>query len=143
MRHDLAPAIGLALALILGAPAANAQQRSWACGSGDAPSHSTVKAQYEALSQGNIAMRRIVQEYRGRWDAAFARQACEAAAAGRQVYIGCLNGRRDWAQIRAMIPKDYFGMSKKALGPIYRRLQEEGDGYREAMDYCRSVGASR
>lgn len=88
-------------------------------------------------------MRRIVQEYRGRWDAAYLRNACTRVASGKQAYVGCLNGHRDWNAIQAMIPKDFFGMSSKALRPHYLRLQKEGDGFGEAVDHCRDLGVAR
>lgn len=100
-----------------------------------------IKEQYVDISGGNISLQRIASEYRGRWDAAYVRAQCEAFAAGEDVEITCLNGKRDWGAIKAMIPEDFFGQSVSDLAPEYRKLQEQGDGYSEAADYCREVGA--
>ena len=90
---------------------------------------------------GNFALQNIVNEYRVRWDAAEARRQCEAFAAGQPSEIGCLNGRRDWAAIMASVPQDYFGQSNKALAGSYRKEMQKGNDFKEAMAYCRSVGA--
>lgn len=90
---------------------------------------------------GNFALQNIVNEYRVRWDAAEARRECEAFAAGRPAEISCLNGRRDWTAIMASVPGDYFGQSNKALAASYRKEMQRGNGFKEAMAYCRSVGA--
>jgi hypothetical protein len=90
---------------------------------------------------GNFALQNIVNEYRVRWDAAEARRQCEAFAAGQPSEIGCLNGKRDWSAIMAAVPQDYFGQSNKALAASYRQEMQKGNGFKEAMAYCRSVGA--
>lgn len=90
---------------------------------------------------GSFGLQNIVNEYRVRWDAAEARRQCEAYAAGQPYQIGCLNGRRDWTAILASVPQDYFGQSNKALAATYREEMRKGNGFKEAMEYCRSVGA--
>ncbi|MFQ8433146.1 hypothetical protein [Amaricoccus sp. W119] len=90
---------------------------------------------------GNFALQNIVNEYRVRWDAAEARRECEAFAAGQPSEISCLNDRRDWTAIMASVPEDYFGQSNKALAATYRKEMQRGNGFKEAMAYCRSVGA--
>ncbi|MBB5224614.1 hypothetical protein HNP73_004585 [Amaricoccus macauensis] len=90
---------------------------------------------------GNFALQNIVNEYRVRWDAVEARRECEAFAAGQPSEISCLNGRRDWTAIMASVPGDYFGQSNKALAATYRKEMQRGNGFKEAMAYCRSVGA--
>jgi hypothetical protein len=89
----------------------------------------------------NIAMFRIVNEYRARWDAEYVRRQCEAFAAGESYEISCLNDRRDWEAIKAMVPSEYFGMSNPELTPHYQALQMSDDGFKDAIGYCRSVGA--
>jgi hypothetical protein len=126
----------LALALALPGVAAQAQAGSWVCeGTGDRDDD-----ELDALSP-NIGMRRILQEYRNRWDAAHVRSQCEAFAAGEPHDIRCLNDRRDWDAIQAMVPDDLLGMSNGELRPHYLALQEEDDGYTAALAYCRDVGA--
>ena len=90
---------------------------------------------------GNFALQNVVNEYRVRWDAAEARRQCEAFAAGQPSEIGCLNGRRDWTAIMAAVPQSYFGQSNKQLAASYREEMRRGNGFKEAMAYCRSVGA--
>lgn len=91
--------------------------------------------------EGNFGLQNIVNEYRSRWDAAEARRQCEAYASGQPYEISCLNGRRDWTEIMASVPQDYFGRSNKALAEAYRDEMRQGNGFKEAMEYCRSVGA--
>lgn len=130
-------AVCAALALVFAAPAVQAQG-SWAC---EESALSAEQANYDKLTNGSHALEQVVIEYSERWDAAYVRTACEQFAGGEPAYIGCLNGRRDWDAIKAMIPDDYFGMSKEALRPHYLQLQDEGNGIREAVKFCRSVGA--
>ena len=68
-------------------------------------------------------MFRIVNEYRERWDVHYKRQQCEAFAASGSYDISCLNNRRDWDAIKAMVPSEYFGMSARDLTPHYQELQ--------------------
>lgn len=126
-----------ALAMALAGLTAQAQEEgSWVC-------HDTIDRddeELEALSP-NIGMRRVLQEYRNRWDTAHVRAQCEAFAAGEPHDIHCLNDRRDWDAIVAMVPGELFGMSNGDLRPHYLALQEDDDGYAGALAYCREVGA--
>jgi hypothetical protein len=124
-----------AIAAALLAPAGTAQ----AAGSFVCERSPTVEVAEQV--GGNFALQNIVNEYRVRWDAAEARRQCEAFAAGQPYEIACLNGRRDWTAIMAAVPQDYFGQSNKALAATYREEMRRGNGFKEAMDYCRSVGA--
>jgi hypothetical protein len=90
---------------------------------------------------GSSAFQSIVNEYRVRWDAAEARRQCEAYASGQPHEISCLNGRRDWTAILASVPEEYFGRSNKALAATYSEEMRKGNGFKETMAYCRSVGA--
>ena len=95
------------------------------------------------LNGGSTALHRIVNQYMTRWDAKEARRQCENYAAGRPYEISCLNGRRDWPAILASVPSGYFGQSDKSLAATYRAEMNAGNGFREAMAFCRSVGAIR
>lgn len=97
----------------------------------------------ERLNGGSSALHRIVGQYLARWDAKDARRQCEAYAAGRPYDISCPSKRRDWDEILASVPSGYFGQSNKSLAATYRAEMNAGNGYREAMAYCRSVGAIR
>ena len=125
-----------ALALALPGTAAMAEKGSWACdASGDRDDD-----ELNELSP-NIGMRRVLEQYRDRWDATYIREQCEAFAAGEPHDIHCLNDRRDWDAIQAMVPDDLLGMSNGDLRPHYLALQAEDDGYSDALAYCRDVGA--
>ena len=92
---------------------------------------------------GSSGFQKIVSQYVSRWDAQEARRLCSAYAAGEPVSITCLNGQRDWNQIKASIPPDYFGLGNQQLAQANATERERGTGYREAMAYCRDVGAIR
>ena len=90
---------------------------------------------------GSSGFVKIVSQYVSRWDAQEARRLCSAYAAGEPVTISCLNGQRDWSAIKASIPADYFGLGNQQLASANAAAREKGTGYREAIAYCRSVGA--
>jgi len=92
---------------------------------------------------GSSGFQKIVSQYVSRWDAQEARRLCSAYAAGEPVAITCLNGQRDWSQIKASIPPDYFGLGNQQLAQANAAEREKGTGYREAIAYCRDVGAIR
>lgn len=91
--------------------------------------------------EGSFALQNIVIQYMTRWDATEATKQCRAYAEGQPYEISCLNGRRDWDEILASVPKDYFGRSNKSLANTVDMERREGNGFKEAMAYCRSVGA--
>lgn len=126
----------LALALTLPGTAAMTKERSWACGA-------VLDRDDDELDElsPNIGMRRVLEEHRDRWDATYIRAQCEAFAAGEPHDIRCLNDRRNWDAIQAMVPDELFGMSNGDLRPHYLALQAEDDGYSDALAYCRDVGA--
>jgi hypothetical protein len=125
-----------AAALMMAAGGAHAAGGSSSC----EDSFGTLK-EIETQVGGSFAFRNIVNQYVRRWDAAKARQLCEAYTAGEPVTISCLDGQRDWAAIKATIPEDYFGQSNKALASTYEAERRKGNGFKEAMEYCRGVGA--
>ena len=90
---------------------------------------------------GSFGLQRIVIQYMTRWDAREATKQCRAYAEGQPYDISCLNGRRDWDAIIASVPKEYFGRSNESLAESVRAERRRGNGYAEAMTYCRSVGA--
>ncbi len=90
---------------------------------------------------GSFGLIQIVNQYVLRWDAAESLRQCQAYAAGRPSDISCLNDRRDWEAVLASVPQDYFGRSNQSLAPVVREEIRKGNGLKEAMDYCRSVGA--
>lgn len=90
---------------------------------------------------GSSALQSIVNQYLVRWEARYATQQCQAYADGRPYGIGCMNGGCDWPAILASVPKDYFGRSNVSLAATVREDKRKGNGLREALAYCRSVGA--
>lgn len=136
---NLFMAMPLAVALVAGSisgPAKADDKPSWGCGY----SSNGDKAELDARAR-NIGLRRVLEQYRARWDAAHMRAQCEAFAAGQPHEIGCLDGRRNWDEIVAMVPGDLWSMSAGQLRPVYLKMQEEDDGYKAALEYCGSVGA--
>ena len=128
-------AIALTVSMATLAGPVSAEPANWGCTGG-----SVDRDQLSARSP-NRAMERVLKEYQVRWDAAHVRQQCEAFARGQPHEIGCLRGRRDWDAIEAMVPDELWGMPRKEVRPYYLALQEEDDGYKAALDYCREVGA--
>jgi len=124
------------VAVIVGTPTAHAFGGTWVC---EKKGDMDKDEAWEISS--NIAMFRIVNEYRARWDAVYVRRQCEAFVAGEPHQISCLNDRRDWQAIKAMVPIEYFGMSNPELAPHYQELQMSDDGFKDAIGFCRSVGA--
>lgn len=90
---------------------------------------------------GSFALENIVNQYRIRWDAQEAMKPCRAYAEGQPYEISCLNGRRDWDAILASVPQEYFGKSNKNLASSADMEERKDSGFKEAMTYCRSVGA--
>ncbi len=125
-----------AAALVAAAGGAHAAGGSFVC----KDNLGTLK-EIQAEVGGSSGFQKIVSQYVSRWDAQEARRLCSAYAAGEPVSITCLNGQRDWSQIKASIPPDYFGLGNQQLAQANAAEREKGTGYREAMAYCRDVGA--
>ncbi|MEM7710169.1 MAG: hypothetical protein AAF264_05350 [Pseudomonadota bacterium] len=120
------------------APAvANAQGGSWICGN----QMDMDRDEARALAGTNNALFNIILVYRERWDNRHMRAQCEAYAAGQPYEISCLDGRRDWEAIGAMVPDEFFGMSSPELTPHFHEIQDNYDEIREVITYCRDVGA--
>lgn len=136
MRKTMILAAAVAAATTAASMVGAEEKRSFGC------EHTSGVDEAELTARAsNIGMRRVLQEYRVRWDAAHVRAQCEAFAAGKPYEISCLRGRRDWSEIEAMIPNDLKGLSAGDLRPHYLALQAENDGFRDAIKFCRSVGA--
>ena len=120
-----------------GAPMAHAYGGSWQCEN----QLDMDQDEARAISGTNNGLFNVLNEYRERWDVSYKMRQCEAFAAGKPYLISCLNDRRDWNAIKAMIPHHYLGMSSEQLTPHYQELQMADDGIRAMVSYCRSVGA--
>ncbi len=134
MRSNLAAA---AAALILATPMAYAAGGSWIC-------ENQMDMDYEetrAISGSNNGLYQILVKTRENWDIAHMREQCEAYAEGRPYEISCLDDRRDWDEIVAMVPEEYFGMSNEALYPHFLAMESNQEKASEVADYCRDVDA--
>jgi hypothetical protein len=113
---------------------------AWAIGGSFACKQSPTMEAVDHV-EGGFGLQRIVIQYMTRWDAQEAMKQCRAYAQGQPYDISCLNGRRDWDAIIASVPEDYFGRSNESLAESVRAERRKGNGFTEAMAYCRSVGA--
>ena len=126
-----------AAALILAAPMAYATGGSFVC------ENQMDMDQDEAreIAGSNGGLYQILMKTRENWDIAHMHEQCEAYAEGRPYEISCLDDRRDWDAIKAMVPKEYFGMSGESLTPHFQAMQRNVDEAIAVAQYCRSVGA--
>lgn len=120
---------------VLAGPASADTPPNWGCRGG-----SDDQAQLDKLAP-HIVMRRVLQEYQTRWDAAYIREQCEAFVKGEPHEISCLRGRRDWDAIKAMVPEEIWAADRAQALPLLTELQAEDDGYKAAIDFCREAGA--
>ena len=126
-----------AAALVFAAPMAHATGGSWQCEDQMDMDHKVARS----ISGSNNALYQILMKTRENWDIAHMRAQCEAYAEGRPYEISCLNDRRNWDEIKAMVPEEYFGMSSESLTPHFQAIQNNTDEIFEVVDYCRDVGA--
>ncbi|WP_299655648.1 hypothetical protein [uncultured Jannaschia sp.] len=137
MNSTLTTAAAAAVAaLILATPMAQATGGSWQC------ENQMDMDRDEALeiAGSNHGLYQVLMKYRERWDSAYKREQCEAYSEGRPYKISCLDDRRDWDAIKAMVPEEYFGMSSESLTPHFRAI-ETFEENRAVIAYCRDVGA--
>lgn len=131
----------LAVALSLSTPAMAVEPGSWRCEK-QPIFHKDVMAGIASISS-KASIRNVIFEYMKRYDAKEIRAACEAFADGQPSEISCLNGRRDWDQIRATIPDDLIGLPAMQHREHLLKIHDEGDGLEQAYEFCESVGALR
>ena len=136
MRSTFAAA---AAVLILTTPMAHAVGGSWIC------ENQMDMDQEEAreIAGSNNGLFQILMKTRENWDIAHKRAQCEAYAEGQPHEISCLDDRRDWDAIIAMVPKEYFGMASEQLTPHFQAIQNNTDEAIAVARYCRDVGATR
>ncbi len=129
----------LAALLAVAAGMAGAEEkRSFGCGYGGDNDREEVRARAT-----NPGLSGILHEYRIRWDAQHIRAQCEAYRDGGPYRIACLDGHRDWSAIESAVPSEFWGLTARELRPHLLNLQAEDDGFRDAIKFCRSVGALR
>ena len=136
MRSTFAAA---AAALILTTPMAHAVGGSFIC------ENQMDMDQEEAreIAGSNNGLFQILMKTRENWDLAHMREQCEAYAEGQPYEISCLDDRRDWDAIIAMVPEEYFGMASEQLTPHFQAIQRNVDEAIAVARYCRDVGAIR
>ena len=127
----------LAAALILTTPMAYATGGSWQCEN----QMDMDQEEARAISGSNNGLYQILMKTRENWDIAYKREQCQAYAEGQPYEISCLDDRRDWDAIKAMVPEEYFGMSSEALTPHFHAIQRNVDEVIAVAQYCRDVGA--
>lgn len=91
----------------------------------------------------NKTMSVIVKEYAEQWQAQEMVRTCEAAAAGKPADFSCMQGRRDWDAIRAMIPDELYELDAASLRPHQLKLQKiqaETRPQEQALKQCEALG---
>lgn len=134
IRSTLAAAIA---ALILTTSMAHAVGGSWQCEN----QMDMDQDEARAIAGSNGGLFQILLKTKENWDIAHKREQCQAYAEGRPYEISCLDDRRDWDEIKAMVPEEYFGMSSEQLTPHFQAIQRNVDESIAVADYCRDVGA--
>lgn len=131
----------LAIALCLSGPAMAVEPGSWNCEKAliFAPN---VQAGIASISTQS-SLRLIIVEYIKQYDAKEMTAACQAFADGKPSEISCLNGRRDWDQIRQSFPDDLIGLPPARHGEHMQTLQTGENPVLAAHRFCDSVGAIR
>lgn len=129
-------ALAALTALTFTAPPAHAYGGSWLCENQMDMDHDEARAIAPQNGLFNILMM-----HREAWDLQHMREQCEAFAAGEPYEISCLNDRRDWDAIKAMVPSEFFGRSNLELTPHFHAMPGNAEAYIEVARYCRGVGA--
>lgn len=130
-----------AVALCLSTPSMAVEPGSWHC---EKPPvlHPEVQAGIASISS-QPSLRFIILEYIKQYDAKEMTAACQAFADGQPSEISCLNGRRDWDEIRQSFPDDLIGLSPVQHSEHMATLQADRKAVLEAYDFCEGVGALR
>ncbi|ABI93316.1 hypothetical protein CEP88_00220 (plasmid) [Roseobacter denitrificans] len=131
----------LAVALSLSSPAMAVEPGSWHC---EKPPvlHPDVQAGIASISS-QPSLRFIILEYIKQYDAKEIMAACRAFADGQPSEISCLNGRRDWNEIRQAFPDDLIGLPPMRHAEHMQTLQTAENPVWAAHAFCESVGALR
>lgn len=129
-------AVAAFFAVIFGPPTAHAFGGSWQCEN----QMDMDRDEARAIAPNN-GLFNILNKYRERWDIQHMHEQCAAFAVGGTYDISCLDDRRDWDAIKAMVPIEFFGKSNEELTPDFQALQTHGEEFIDVIAYCRSVGA--
>lgn len=91
----------------------------------------------------NITMRRILEYQAFNWEDTEMRNICKAASEGKPTDFSCMDGRRDWGAIKALIPNDWITLGNVELRPEMLALQEQrakNNPRKAALSYCEQLG---
>lgn len=91
----------------------------------------------------NNGMRQIIGFLAAQWENEEMRRLCDAATSGEKIDQSCFDGRRDWEEIAARIPKGLRAKSNAEIRPTMLELSERGyhtTGRKEALQYCANLG---
>ena len=90
------------------------------------------------------AAQQVLIEHALRWDGAEMRRLCEAKAAGDDVTLACLDGRRDWNALVAGVPDGQLALPRTELNQVLAGLREErraNPPHQSALNHCIRIGA--
>lgn len=94
----------------------------------------------------NKTMSVIVKQYAEKWEDEEIVRSCKAAAAGKPADFSCLQGRRDWVAIKAMIPTQYFTLDATYLRPHqldFQSIRAQEQPRKAALDHCEALGVMK
>ena len=131
-------------ALWLAAVPARASEPSAAFACRGVPFVSDVAKKAFAEHAPSHAARQVLIEHALRWDGVEMRRLCEAEAAGENVVLACLDGRRDWDAIVASVPDGQLALPRSELNEVLAILREErraSPPHRFALNHCIRIGA--
>lgn len=131
----------LAVVLSLSSPAMAVEPGSWTCKKA-LLFDKDVQAGIASISS-TPSLRLIIIEYIKQYDAKEMTAACQAFADRQPSEISCLNGRRDWDQIRQSFPDDLIGLPSARHAEHMQVLQARENPVLAAHAFCESVGAIR
>ena len=117
--------VALVGALVLAASTARASEPSEVFACRGVPFVSDAAKKAFAEHAPSHAARQVLIEHALRWDGAEMRRLCEAKAAGEDVALACLDGRRDWEPIIAGVPDRQLALPRAELNEVLVTLREE------------------
>ena len=136
--------VALVGAVMLAASPARASEPSAAFACRGVPFVSDAAKAAFAEHAVSHAARQVLIEHALRWDGAEMRRLCEAKAAGEDVVLACLDGRRDWDAIVASAPDGQLALPRTELNGVLAMLRAErraSPPHRSALNHCIRIGA--
>lgn len=125
--------------VVMTAGTATAERRGWTCKTQPIFHHS-VKEGIASIST-IPTMRNVILDYMIMWDVEEMRKQYASFAAGEPYNISCLNGRRDWNAIKAMVPEDLEHLPIAKHREHRLSIEKERPRWMDAINYCSDLGA--